>query len=306
MCILNMHQPIVSIGMPVYNGADYILRSISSIQNQDYGDFELLISDNASTDATEDICKDLSRKDQRIQYVKNSENIGAARNYNRVFDLAKGKYFKWAAHDDECHPAFLRRCVDSLEQSPDSVVMVYPLGELIDEEGRTIVPVLDRIASSDPRPHRRLAHLLWSLNMCDPVFGLIKAEYLRRTQLIGPFFGADYVLLGELAMLGQIRELDHVLFRLRAHARRSMAANPSARERAAWYDPEAMRKRFVIPNWERMVIELMKSVGNSPLSAQEKMKCMAVVPGMHYWRRFRNTGGRVKARVKRILSGILE
>lgn len=292
--------------MPVYNGADYILRSISSIQNQDYGDFELLISDNASTDATEDICRDLSRKDHRIKYVRNSKNIGAARNYNKVFDLARGKYFKWAAHDDECHPAFLRQCVDFLEHSPDSVAMVYPLGELIDEEGRTVVPVLDRIASSDPRPHRRLAHLLWSLNMCDPVFGLIKTGYLRRTQLIGPFFGADYVLLGELAMLGQIRELDQVLFRLRAHSRRSMAANPSVRERAAWYDPEALRKRFVIPNWERMVIELMKSVGNSPLPVQEKVKCLAVVPGMHYWRRFRNAGGRLKARVRGSVSGILE
>jgi hypothetical protein len=122
--------------------------------------------------------------------------------------------------------------------------------------------------------------------------------------LIGPFFGADYVLLGELAMLGEIWELEEILFRLRAHSRRSMKANPGARARAAWYDPFAARRLFILPDWERMIWEMLKAVRGSQLPPAEKMKCGMVVPGMHYWRRFRNTAGRVKKQVKGYAGGL--
>jgi glycosyltransferase involved in cell wall biosynthesis len=295
---LDMSHPIVSIGMPVYNGAKYIWCAAQSILAQDYEDFELIISDNASIDETESICRELAERDGRIRYFRNDTNVGASRNYNRVFRLARGQFFKWAAHDDECHPAMLRRCVEVLERAPDRVTMVYPLAELIDEEGKTLVPILDHIESRDPRPHRRLAHILWFLNMCDPVFGLYKVEYLKKTQLIGPFFGADYVLLSELAMLGEIWELGEVLFRLRAHPGRSMQSNPSARLRDVWYDPAAARRLFIMPDWERMVWELLKSARRSSLPPAEKLRCCLVVPGMHYWRRFRNAGGRMKHRLR--------
>ena len=141
------------------------------------------------------------------------------------------------------------------------------------------------------------------MSLCDPVFGLIKAEFLRKTGLIGLFFGADNVLLAELAMLGEICELDEILFRLRMHSGRSMKANPSARARAAWYDPSASQKLFVMPNWERMVWERLNAVRRSPLHPAEKVKCCLVVLGVHYWRRFRNDGGRMKNRLKVCLSG---
>lgn len=299
-----LNRPKVSIGLPVFNGADFICQAIQSILLQDYGDFELIISDNASTDETEAICRVFADKDTRIRYERNEVNIGAAGNYNKVFHAARGEYFKWAAHDDECHPTMLSRCASFLETAPDTVTMVYPRGELIDEQGRTILAGLDRIECTDPRPHRRLAYLLWSLNYCDPVFGLFKAEYLRRTQLIGPFFGADYVLLGELAMLGEIRELNETLFRLRAHSRRSMKANPGARARAAWYDPSAARKMFILPEWERMIWEMLKAVRCSPLSTAEKARCFLAAPGMHYWRRFRSAGGRMKNRIREYAGGL--
>jgi hypothetical protein len=179
--------------------------------------------------------------------------------------------------------------------------MVYPQAELIDEEGTVISIGSDRIGCNDPRPHRRLTRTLWCLNYCDPVFGLFKAEFLRKTQLIGPFFGADNVLLSELSMLGIITELDEVLFRLRMHSERSMKANPSARARAVWYDPSAARKLFILPNWERMVLEMLKSVQRMPLDSVEKFKCVLAVLGTHYWRRFRNFGGRLKIQAKNCL-----
>src|SRR5687768_13669514 len=116
--------PKVSIGLPVYNGADFIQACVASLLAQDYGDFEIVISDNASTDRTEEICRDLVAKDNRVRYFRNETNLGACPNYNKVFHHARGEYFKWAAHDDECHPAMIRRCVEVLSASPSSVVMV--------------------------------------------------------------------------------------------------------------------------------------------------------------------------------------
>lgn len=290
--------PKVSVGIPVYNGENFVRRSIQTLLAQDFPDFELIISDNASTDGTERICSELAALDPRIRYYRNKQNLGAARNYNHVFHMARAPFFKWAAHDDECHPAFLRRCLDALERAPSTVVMVYPLAELIDEHGNVLKTVLDRVASSDPRPHRRLAHLLWSLNMCDPVFGVYRTEYLRKTRLIGPFFGADYVMLGELAMLGEIAEVNEVLFRLRAHSRRSMQANRSVRARTAWFDPTAARRPFILPHWEQMVWALMRAACRADLPIIEKVKCYGAIPAVHYWRRFRAAGGRVKQRVK--------
>jgi glycosyltransferase involved in cell wall biosynthesis len=292
--------PKVSIGLPVFNGANFIRSAIQSILAQDYRDLELIIADNASTDETESICRELAAGDPRIRYYRNERNLGAAGNYNKVFELARGEYFKWAAHDDECHPAMVRRCVDALENAPASVTLVYPRAELIDEHGKRLEAPLDCIESTDTRPHRRLARVLWSLNMCDPVFGLYRSARLKQTQLIGPFFGADYVLLGELAMLGEIREVKEVLFRLRAHAKRSMKANAGKRARAAWYDPAAARRLFVLPNWERMIWEMFKSALRSPLPITEKLLCCATVPVTHYWRRFRNAGGRLKAKLKAV------
>jgi hypothetical protein len=116
--------------------------------------------------------------------------------------------------------------------------------------------------------------------------------------LIGPFFGADYVTLAELVMMGEIWELDEVLFRLRAHEKRSMQANANTRERTAWYDPTVMKKLFVLPDWEQMVLQLLKSARRAPLPWTERMRCCATVLSVHYWRRFKDAGGLLKRKIK--------
>jgi glycosyltransferase involved in cell wall biosynthesis len=288
----------VSIGLPVRNGQRYLRRAVASILDQDFKEFELIIADNASDDDTEAICRELAATDSRIRYYRNDENIGCAGNFNKVFHLANGKYFKWQAYDDECYPAMLSRCVRALEEAPASVAMVYPLAELIDANGNTLESPLDSIESADARPHRRVARVLWTLNMCDAGFGLIKTEYLRRTRLMGPFFAGDYVLLCELAMLGEIRQVDEVLFRLRAHEQRSTVVHTTARALQAFYAPSENRRALFGQSWEGMVVELLGSVRRSPLPPAEKLKLFAAVPATHYWRRFKNAGGRWKRRLK--------
>ena len=123
--------PRISVGLPVYNGEAYLPAALTSLLKQDYGDFELIVSDNASTDGTEAICREFAANDPRIRYSRNETNIGAARNYNRVFELSRSKLFKWASHDDECHPSLLRRCVEVFDMSPPSTALVYTRAEIM-------------------------------------------------------------------------------------------------------------------------------------------------------------------------------
>ncbi len=124
-------MPRVSVGLPVYNGENFIKDALDSILAQTFEDFELIISDNASTDGTQQICRQYTSKDQRIRYIRNDGNIGASKNFNQVFELSSGEYFKWIAHDDLCAPEFLERCVEVLDQDP-SIVLCFARPKAID------------------------------------------------------------------------------------------------------------------------------------------------------------------------------
>ncbi len=114
--------PLLSVGMPVYNGQNYLAFTIEAILSQSFTDFELIISDNGSTDETEAICRAYAAQDARIRYERVEENLGAAYNFNRVFELARGRYFKWAAHDDYFTADYFERCIQVLEQNPAVVL----------------------------------------------------------------------------------------------------------------------------------------------------------------------------------------
>src|SRR6267142_5432239 len=104
-----MTRPKVSVGLPVYNGEKYLPNTLKRLLEQDFEDFELIVSDNASTDGTPEICRMFAEQDPRVHYVRNEANIGLAANHNRTFELSRGELFKWAAHDDDFPPAMLAR-----------------------------------------------------------------------------------------------------------------------------------------------------------------------------------------------------
>ena len=109
--------------MPVYNGEGAIRAALDSLLSQSFSDFELIISDNASTDATGEICREYAARDRRIQYVRQPENLGAAPNFRFVLDKARGEYFMWAAHDDYWRPEFIQKCLSVLEREPGVAVV---------------------------------------------------------------------------------------------------------------------------------------------------------------------------------------
>src|SRR5262249_10686156 len=124
----------VAIGTPVWNGEAFLSQAIESILAQTYSDFQFVISDNASTDSTAEICRAYAKLDKRIHYMRQGKNIGAAQNYNEVFRRSSGRYFKWAAYDDVLAPTFIEECVRVLD-ADESVVLCSPATVLINEDG---------------------------------------------------------------------------------------------------------------------------------------------------------------------------
>lgn len=265
-------QPLVTIGMPVYNGQDFLEEALNSILGQTFTDFELIISDNASTDRTEDLCRAYAARDPRIRYVRNPVNLGAARNYNHLVDLAQGKYFKWASHDDLIEPDFLERCVAALEADP-SVVLAYARNMMIDVQGQVVEHYDDGFHLTSERPSERFKRFFKAPGMCNPVFGLMRLDALRRTSRIGAFRASDRILLGHLALLGKFHEVPANLFYRRMHANMSMKANISDKDIAAWFDPTSKRNLLVLfPRW-RWVLEYTRDVTRSPLALSERARC---------------------------------
>jgi len=215
------HEPRVSIGLPVFNGENYLCSIIESILAQTFQSFELIICDNASTDGTEAICRGYASKDGRIRYFRNSTNIGAAANHNRTFELSSGEYFKWCSHDDLLAPIYLERCVAALDSDQD-VIAAQPIVGSIDSDG-TLVAVcntehLKRAGSS--RPSDRFAALGADPRPCYEVYALIRRKELARTELIAPYPQSDITLIAELSLIGRFVIVPDVLYFNRDHPAR--------------------------------------------------------------------------------------
>jgi glycosyltransferase involved in cell wall biosynthesis len=270
-------NPVVSLGLPVYNGERFIEEAVESILGQTYSDFELNISDNASTDRTEEICRAFAARDRRIRYTRNERNLGAADNYNRVFWESSGRYFKWVAHDDICAPEFIERCVEVLDRD-ESVVLCYPKSIFIDEQGKRVSEYIEEVDYTHPRPHRRLR--TWLLDRpggwCNLVFGLIRSSALKETALIGKYDSSDYILVGELALLGKLHQLPEYLFYRRDHPGRSTLAHPGPAKSAAWFDTSAKTRKAYFPTW-RWFSEYLKATMRVHIGLVDRLLSVGMV-----------------------------
>jgi glycosyltransferase involved in cell wall biosynthesis len=282
--------PRVSVGIPVFNGSAYIAEAIESVLAQTYRDFELLIQDNASTDATEEICRAYQRQDPRVSYVRNEVNVGAIPNFNLVFHRARGRYFKWAAHDDICAPDFLRRCVDVLDSEP-SVVLCSGQTQLINDDGSPVrydaesrcyvtkdgtpVGIVDpEHRAEGALPAGRFWDVLVRTMRTFEIFGLIRSDVLRRTRLHEHYYGSDKVLLAELSLNGPFRLLPEVLLYRRCHPAQSSVLTTA--KKGAWIGDRktagrfALRLRKVIPGYVHVVRD-------SRIGFDQKLMCYGAI-----------------------------
>lgn len=275
------------------NGERFLQKTLNSLLNSDFDDFELIISDNASDDATPDISRTYARRDPRIRYSRLATNYGAAYNYNRTFALARGRFFKWAAHDDECYPGFFTRCLEVFESQGDSVVLVYPRVEMIDADGESLGVAQSVFERRDRRPHRRLSWLLRQIQWASPVFGVMRSDAMRKTRLIRAFIGSDVVFLAEMSLLGEIREVPEVLFRQRLHDGMSTKAN-RGRALRAWYAPAHATSWSVLPWQAELGFRYWGAIWRMPLEAGEKLLCTWVVISSFFVPYLHNVGGKYK------------
>lgn len=264
-------HPRVTIALPVYNGELFLVEAIESQLAQTFTDFELVISDNGSTDGTEEICRTFLHRDTRVTYYRSSVNRGAAWNYNRLFRLTCGNYFKWAAHDDIYAPTFLARCVSVLDERPD-VSLCYTGAVDIDERGDEVKPYPPLVYPDELALHERVRAVILNPSPCFESFGLMRRDQLRRTGLIGAYTSSDRTLILELAMQGKFHQIQDTLFFHRQHPDRSMFRYPKARGRNAWFDPNRAHK-FTFPKW-RLLAEYARAIERAPISAEERLRCM--------------------------------
>jgi glycosyltransferase involved in cell wall biosynthesis len=268
-------MPLISVGIPVYNGENYLREALVSVREQSWGDLEVIVSDNASNDGTEGIAREFAAADPRIRYHRQPVNLGAAGNYNFTLEQATGTYFMWAAHDDIREPRFIELAIAAFADRPDAS-SVFSKSARIGPDGirRGVMPRPDALMSEDVS--RRLRAAVICRHPGIVIFGLMPRELLLMTGRHGDYPGADRVLAVELALAGQLVELPEVLFLNRDHPDRyvRIKSRPNAegaRLQEAWWDP-GRADRIVLPAWSRFG-GYVRAIRLARLSPEQRRRC---------------------------------
>lgn len=280
-------MPRLSIGIPVYNGQQFLPELLDSLLTQTFEDFEILICDNASDDNTQSICRDYERRDRRLHYVCNERNLGAVANFNRVFELSAAPLFKWAAHDDLYHPDYLTECIRVLDEH-EPVVLAHTGTAFIDEQGTRLPFEEETAAFLERRSGRRywadrtdiadspiavrrfwqvLTRACWGTHM----FGVVRREALQQTSLLPNFAGSDRAMLAELALLGRFKCASEPLFYKRFHDNVSWALSQDELRRFLSTDGKQYSRRL------RQIRAYFGTPMGKPIDIVSKSVCLAAV-----------------------------
>jgi glycosyltransferase involved in cell wall biosynthesis len=255
--------PLLSIGLFLYNGDRFLEAAIESILNQTFRDFELIISDNCSTDGSEEICRSFAAQDSRIRYSRAEHEMSAGWNLRDVYFKAIGKYFKWATHDDMIQPDYLRLCIDALE-ADDSLVVAHTLTRCIDESGQFVESEDERLRTSSVDPVVRARDLLLKRHGGYPVSGLIRLDALHKLPPRGSYEHSDRVLLLQLGLSGRFYEVPEHLSICTKHTVPALSAQGE------------QSRKLVFPEWNAGR-EFARSVAQSSLSRSQRLKCYGVI-----------------------------
>ena len=289
-----MTAPRLSIGLPVYNGERYLAESVDALLGQSYEDFELIISDNASTDTTGNICRGYAKQDSRVRYIRQPRNIGLAPNHNFVAEQARGEFFKWAASDDLYGRDLLQSCVEALD-ADSKVVLAHAWNAVIDSRGSVTQAYPYPLATDSPSAPERLRSFLFGssglfpagepgdsrlvrtnnqgiLRACDE-YGVIRTQVLRQVAPHASYHHQDRIVVCELLLRGPFHQTPDWLYFRRDHEER--AYKSSLRARCAILDPRRSNP-FLHPT-ARLVAEYMwgyvGAIRRAPLSPADRREC---------------------------------
>jgi glycosyltransferase involved in cell wall biosynthesis len=278
-----MSERKVVVGLPVYNGLKYLGAAVESHLSQSFGDFDLVISDNGSTDATPEICNGYAAKDKRVKYLRSPENRGILWNHRRVTEEIgnQTRYFRWAGADDIMEPGLLQAMVDVLDGRRE-VEAVMPGTKNIDDQGQ-LIGALDRTLDLQSPDAFERARMILTANYQHVVaYGLLRASSLRVMRTRPDYIGWDPVFIWELALRGPIVQLaDRSLLR-RFHAN-SISRVKTVKEMKKWVEPNA-KAGMNFPYWT-WSYERMRSLLGSPLSRRDKWRVGKLLARDVRWQR---------------------
>jgi glycosyltransferase involved in cell wall biosynthesis len=276
------HGPRVSVGMPVYNREKYVGTAIEAHLSQTNGDFELIITDNASTDHSEEICRSYAARDSRVKYYRNPQNLGAAGNYRRCFELSTGEYFRWTPSDDSVSPNLHERAIEVLDSDP-SIMVAYGRTKLIDANGNFVADFDERLHLMDDRPSERWKGVFRNLRLGNLHYGLTRAAKFRRTGLLRNYTGGDVPLIAEMSLYGKFYEIQDAFFFRRMHEEASSAMKTTS-DVMGFYDPKKKKQDFFPREWVHLGANWL-SVTRSPVEVGEKLKMYSWLMRWAIWDR---------------------
>jgi glycosyltransferase involved in cell wall biosynthesis len=287
-------SPKVTVACPVFNADDYLESELESLLDQSFDDYEVFISDNGSTDRTEEICRAFAARDERVRYIRSDDNHGLSWNWNTLIRGAQGTYFKCAAHDDLHAHDYLLRTTEILDTHPD-VVLCYPKTMDIDADGDELGIHPDNLDLQQPTAHERLAHMLRHMRFCNPIFGVMRTDVLRSTGWMRPYGKADRVLLAEMCLRGKYFEVPQPLFYRRLFPGRSLEKYADAAELDRFHSTTS-REISGYP-WTRLFAAHVEAIRSAPLPAAEQARCFAAL--LREWRHYRGAVEEAKAGLRR-------
>jgi glycosyltransferase involved in cell wall biosynthesis len=264
------NKPRVSVGMPVYNGDNYLAETLESIFAQTLQDFEIVISDNGSTDGTEAICRQYVAKDPRVHYHRSEANRGVSWNFRRAAGLSSGEYFMFLAHDDKLAPEFLEKCVSVLDSHPE-VALCYPKAIEIDSQGNHLYKKEQFLDADSPQPHKRFRQMIRMDHNCETLFGLTRASAFKQTTIHAEFPDGDRVMLAELSLHGTYYRVPEYLFLHREHPVRSINLYPTRFDRMQLLEPQRAGE-FTLPHFLEF-FEYLHCIRRAPLSFRQRLAC---------------------------------
>lgn len=278
-------SPAVSIGVPVFNDARYLPETLDSWLNQDYPNLEIIVSDNASTDETPEICRTYAAADKRIRYISNLRNVGSIQNFNQLFCLSRGKFFMWSGSHDRFESNFVSICAAELESNPKLVLCTTPV-VFTDQNGTSCgesPATLDTRGMSSPERFLFIARA----PSCFATYGLMRADAVKKTSVVKTIYFSDFLFLTELCLQGEFSftTKTHAIMRTFPSRDREQEADPSIKitrllsptGRKSW-------KAFIMgrfPFWQ-LTLHTLKTLYSTRFSLGDKLKITWGV--LHRWR----------------------
>lgn len=268
-------QPRLTLGLPVYNGARFLAESLDALRAQTFTDFELIVSDNASTDATGEVATAYAQSDPRIRYVRHPVNRGSAFNHNYVLRQARGEFFKWVSDDDLYAPELLQRCIAGLDARPEAV-LAHAWTAFIDDSGQVTRAVEYPLTTDVPNAPARFRSLLYTQGG-DDIYGVIRTSVLARVPDHGSHHLADRTWVAELALHGPFHNVPMHLYFRRDHPNRAERVAPGMRRRCSHLDPRRADR------WRHPAVRLvgeyllgyLTAIARAPISSADRARCLA-------------------------------